>query len=92
MNRNTVFELQRKRQLKKTYIPQGVRLAGSLALALAGHVERGQGGVVRVKGWQLMTVNRGGGVGPQGTGSRQRGPHAAAQTIRLALSPLVLNR
>ena len=63
-----------------------------MALALAGQVERGQGGVVRVKGGQLMTVNRGGGVGPEGTGSRQRGPHAATQTIGLALSPLVLNR
>lgn len=59
---------------------------------MAGQVERGQGGVVRVKGGQLMTVNRGGGVGPKGTGSRKRGPHAAAQAIRLALSPLVLNR
>lgn len=49
---------------KKTYIPQGIRLAWSLALALAGQVKRGEGGVVRMKGWQLMTVNRGGGVGP----------------------------
>lgn len=47
---------------------------------------------MRVKGGQLMTVNRGRRVGPQGTGSRQRGPHAAAQAIRLALSPLVFNR
>lgn len=63
-----------------------------MALALAGQVERGEGGVVRMKGWQLVTVNRGGGVGPKGTGSRQRGPHAAAKAVRLALSPLVLNR
>ena len=46
---------------------------------------------MRVKGGELMTVNRGGGVGPQSTSSRQRGPHAAAKAIRLALSPLVLN-
>lgn len=59
---------------------------------MAGQIKRGQGGVVRVKGGQLVTVNRGGGVGPKGAGSRQGGPHAAAQAIRLALSPLVLNR
>lgn len=45
-----------------------------------------------MEGGQLVTVNRGRGVGPQGTGGRQGGPHAAAQAIRLALSPLVLDR
>lgn len=77
---------------KETYISQRVHLALSVALALAGQVERGQGGVVRVKGRQLMTVNRGRGVGPQGTGCRQRRSHATTQTIGLALSSLVLNR
>ncbi|KAF3860425.1 hypothetical protein F7725_000680 [Dissostichus mawsoni] len=67
--------------------------SGSPLLLSAG--DRGNihhnGGVVRVKGWQLMAVNGGGGMGPQGAGSRQQGPHAAAQAIRLALSSLVLN-
>lgn len=76
---------------KTTHVPLRVRLAGSLALALAGKVERRQGGVVRVKRWQLMTVNGGRGVGPKGAGGRQRGPHAAAETVGLALPPLVLN-
>ena len=80
-----------KETAKETYFPQCVGLNGSLVLALAGQVECGQGGVVRVKGWQLMAVNGGGGMGPQGAGSRQQGPHAAAQAIRLALSSLVLN-
>lgn len=100
VNRNTVFESKdsvalcraEKEAVKDTYILQWVRLTGSLALALAGQVEDGQGHVMRVKGGQPITVNRGGGVGPQGTGSRQRGPHAATQAIGLALSPLVLNR
>lgn len=47
---------------------------------------------MRVKGGQLVPVNGGGGVGSQGTGSGQRGPHAAAQAIGLALPPLVFNR
>lgn len=80
------------KETQVTYIPQRVGLIGSLTLALAWQVERRKGGVVRVKGGQLMTVNGGRGVRPQGTGSRQRGPHTAAQAIRLALPPLVLNR
>lgn len=70
---------------------RGERVTGSLSLPLAGQVKRGQGGVVRLKRGQLVSIDRGGGVGPEGAGSIQRGSHAAAQAIGLALSPLVLN-
>lgn len=75
-----------------TYIPQREHLAGSLVLALARQEECRQGGVVRVEGGQLVTVYGGRRVGPQGARSRQRRPHAAAQAVGLALSPLILNR
>lgn len=46
---------------------------------------------MRLKRGQLVSIDRGGGVWPKGAGSIQRGSHAAAQAIGLALSPLVLN-
>lgn len=46
---------------------------------------------MRLKRRQPVPVDRGGGVGPKGAGSRQRGSHAAAQAVGLALPALVLN-
>lgn len=47
---------------------------------------------MRVQEGQLVAVDGGGGVRPQAGGGRQGGPHAPAQAVGLALSPLVLNR
>lgn len=79
------------RQRKETYVSLRVSVSGGWPRALAGQVERGQRGVVGVERGQLVTVDGGGGVGPQGAGRGQRGPHAAAQAIRFTLSPLVLD-
>ena len=67
-------------------------MALDLALALAGQVEGGEGGVVGAQAGQALAVDGGGGVRPQGGGGGQGGPHAAAQAVGLALAPLVLDR